>query len=436
MDKFTDIDQRLQSVTMSVAWSDDDLGRSETGTGHHEYSINCLVLTQRTLLEERNSLISHIQSLQGFEHFLKLPSFDFLNAAASHGPVIIVNHSVSPFPSQIILLLKDSRPFVISTPYDFNDRAEQLENELLRIRNIKGLDSEDYDLTLAFVLSDLYELVGKRVIERLHKLKVPKKSRVWWCPTGAFCSLPLHALGPIPSDDGKSLYFSDLYIPSYTPSLSALIESRKHGSSSDPSDNLRPSILLVAQPESLPGAFGEIKAIEAIKTPVTTLISAMATPKTVIEGLRDHRFAHFICHSLLGEEGKPFDASLELHKENLTLLAIVRSQLPAAEFAFLAACHTAELTLGGVADEALHLAAAMQYCGFRSVVGTMWAMADTDGEDLSRHFYQAIFADKADQNGVPYYERSARALQISVKKLRKKRGMTLERWVNFVHYGA
>ena len=63
-------------------------------------------------------------------------------------------------------------------------------------------------------------------------------------------------------------------------------------------------------------------------------------------------------------------------------------------------------------------------------------MADTDGEDLSQHFYKAIFVDKADQNGVPYHERSARALQTAVKKLRNKRGVTLERWVNFVHYGA
>ena len=161
----------------------------------------------------------------------------------------------------------------------------------------------------------------------------------------------------------------------------------------------------------------------------------MATPKTVIEGLRDYRFAHFVCHGLL-ETGKPFDASLELHKDNLTLLEIVRSQLPAAEFAFLSACHTAELTVGSVADEGLHLAAAMQYCGFRSVVGTMWAMADTDGADLSRHFYKTLFMDKADRNGMPYHERSARALQIAVRKLRKKRGMSLERWVNFVHYGA
>jgi CHAT domain-containing protein len=97
-----------------------------------------------------------------------------------------------------------------------------------------------------------------------------------------------------------------------------------------------------------------------------------------------------VCHGLL-EADKPFDASLELYKDNLTLLEIVRSQLPSAEFAFLAACHTAELTEGSAAEEGLHLAAAMQYCGFRSVVGTMWAMADTDGADLSTHFYKTLF---------------------------------------------
>jgi tetratricopeptide (TPR) repeat protein len=429
-EKFADINQRLESVTMSVALGgDDEICHSETGTEHREHPIGHLVLAQHGLLEERNTLITHIQSLPGFEHFLKPPSFDFLNSAPSHGPVIVINQSEF---SSHILLLKDSRPFIITTPSSFHDRANRLENELLRVRKEKGLDSEDYGLTLASVLSDLYELVGKPVIERLRKLNVPEQSRIWWCPTGAFCSLPLHAMGPISSDDGKELYFSDLYIPSYTPSLSALIESRKRTRSSDASDNLKPSILLVVQ---LPRAFDEITVIQTTKTPVTTLLAAMATPETVIEGLRKHRFAHFVCHGLL-ETGKPFEASLELHKANLTLLEIVRSQLPAAEFAFLAACHTAELTEGSASEEGLHLAAAMQYCGFRSVVGTMWAMADTDGADLSKHFYKTLFSDKGSQNGVPYHERSARALQIAVQKLRRKRGITLERWVNFVHYGA
>jgi CHAT domain-containing protein/tetratricopeptide (TPR) repeat protein len=436
-DKFSDINRRLESVTMSVAQSEsEEMGDSRAGARHHEGmdSIGHLVSTQRRLLDERDTLISHIQSFPGFENFLKPPLFDILSSAAAHaGPVIIINQS--QFCSYILLVLKDSLPSVISTPSDFHDRANRLKDDLLHVRKEKGLDSKDYDLTLASVLADLYELVGKPVIKRLRQLEVPEKSRVWWCPTDAFCSLPLHAMGPIPSDDGKELYFLDLYITSYTPTLSALIESRKPGSFSEKIDKLKPSLLLVAQPDTLPGAWGEIGVIQTTNIPVTTLVSAMATPETVVESLRVHRFAHFVCHGLL-ETGKPFDASLELHGDNLTLLDIVRSKLPAAEFAFLSACHTAELTEESIADEGLHLAAAMQYCGFRSVVGTMWAMADTDGVDLSKHFYKSIFSDKSDQNGVPHYERSARALQLAVKKLRRKRGITLERWVNFVHYGA
>ena len=434
-DKFVDINRRLESVTTSVAQRDDDgIGHSE---GRPEDLIGRLVLTQRRLLEERSSLISHIQSLPGFESFLKPLSFDVLDSAAACGPVIIINVTRFEFSSFILILHKGFPPSVISTPSNFNSRSNQLKDKLLSVRKDKGLDSKDYDRTLASVLADLYELVGRPVVDKLRELKVQEKSRVWWCPTGTFCSLPLHAMGPIPSDDGNNLYISDLYIHSYTPSLAALIESRKRGSLSEAPDNSIPSILLVAQPDTLPGAFGEVTVIQTTKTLVTTLISAMATPETVIEGLRDHRFAHFVCHGLL-ETGKPFDASLELHGDNLTLLNIVRSRLPAAEFAFLSACHTAELTEGSVADEGLHLAAAMQYCGFRSVVGTMWAMADTDGADLSKQFYKTIFLDSltASQNGVPYHERSARALQIAVKKLRRKRGITLERWVNFVHYGA
>ena len=76
----------------------------------------------------------------------------------------------------------------------------------------------------------------------------------------------------------------------------------------------------------------------------------------------------------------------------------------------------------------------MQYCGFQSVVGTMWAMADIDGRDLARKFYEQVFSVEGE--GVRYYERTAGAFRDAVKFLRGKGGMTLERWVNFVHYGA
>ena len=105
-----------------------------------------------------------------------------------------------------------------------------------------------------------------------------------------------------------------------------------------------------------------------------------------------------------------------------------------AEFAFLSACHTAKITEESIADEGLHLAVAVHYSRFRSIVRTMWAMADIDGPVLAESFYQSVFSDK--WKGVPYYERTAEALQDAVRNLRRKKRMTLERWVNYVHYGA
>ncbi|KAH8995798.1 CHAT domain-containing protein [Lactarius hatsudake] len=391
-------------------------------------------------LKERDNLILQTQESPGFDSFLTSPSFDTLRSAASFGPVIIVNHS--SWRSDILILLHDAPLSVIPTPGDFFGRASALKDDLLDARNKHGPESSQYNDTLVHVLKELYNLVGKPVVDRLRQLEVPEQSRVWWCPTSVFCFLPLHAMGPIPPDDGsEEHYFLDIYIPSYTPTLSALVLESDHHEPGLPKSDL-PSLLVahydVPSPDvPLSEVCKDIEVVHELKTrlPVRSLISEGATTASALDGLRDHQFVHFICHSTL-ENSKPFDAGFVLHgNERLTLLDIVRSHLPAAEFAFLSACHTAELTDGSSADEALHLAAAVQYCGFRSVVGTMWAMANEDGQVVAKHFYKSMFPREQGEP-VPYYKRSAGALRDAVKKLRKKRGVTLERWVNFVHYGA
>ncbi|KAI9452961.1 CHAT domain-containing protein [Lactarius psammicola] len=393
--KFAAINRDLEELTKSIPPSHklsmddgaaDDLRAADP--------FGRLLLKQRGLLKERDKLISQIQALPGFKSFLTSPSFDTLRSAASCGPVIIINHS--RWRSDILIVLHNTSPSLIPTPANFYRRASALKDD-------------HYDQSLAYVLVELYNLVGKPVIDRLRQLKVPEQSRIWWCPTSVFCSLPLHAMGPITSDEGEKRYFlGPLYLFIYP----------------------------IAPDSSLPTVGGEIQVVQALDTEVTSLISEAATPAAVIDGFHHHPFVHFACHGTL-EAGKPFEAGFELHKdERLTLLEIVRSHLPTAEFAFLSACHTAEVTEGSVADEGLHLAAAVQYCGFRSVVGTMWAMVDEDGRDLAEIFYKALFSTSRREQGVPYHERSAKALRFAVKKLRRKRWITLERWVNFVHYGA
>ena len=425
--EFASVNRKLEVLTTSTSPSV-MMNAVEIGDDEEMCSFDRVLGEQRNFLDERNALIAQIRALPGLECFLMASSFDILQSAAACGPVVVINHS--EWRSDIIILLYNSPPSLIPTAHNFYFRAKGLREQLLAAQK-KGLDSKEYEDTLISVLEALYDLVGRPVIQRLRELNVPEQSRIWWCPTRLLCSLPLHAMGLIRSDGPHKLYFSDLYIPSYTPTLSALINSRQPGTHLSE----KPSILLVGQPdEFMPRAWDEISLIRGLKTTVTALISKKATPSAVIQCLQDHRFAHFSCHGIL-ETGEPFDASLKLYQgKRLTLLEIIRSRLPSAEFAFRSACHTAELTGNCVSGEGLHLTATAQFAGFRSVVGTMWAMADIDGHDLAKHFYASVFSDR--WQGVPYYERTAEALRDAVRELRKKKKMSTKRWVNFVHYGA
>ncbi|KAI0298041.1 CHAT domain-containing protein [Multifurca ochricompacta] len=429
--RFAAVNRELETLTLSASPIRNIELEDPDARGHKWVDpFGQLVLEQRKLLEARDGLISSIRALPGFESFFKAPQFDTLRSAASQGPVIIINNC--EWRSDIIIVLHNSPPSLITTTSDFYERANELRDRLVNARQDHGIDSTEYEDALRTVLNDLYDLVGEPVLQRLRALNIPEQSRVWWCPTSAFCSLPLHAMGPIPSENDNDVkrYFMDLYIPSYTTSLSALIESHRVGSKISE----KPSILLVAPlSERLPGISEEIEVIRSIGWNGTTLIAETATPTTVMETLRDHRFAHFACSGKL-KTGKPFDTSFELNGgEHLTLLEIIRSRLPVAEFAFLSADYTAAPNDESI-DESLNLTVAMQICGFRSVVGTMWMMVDMDGPDLAKYFYKSILSGRKEE--VHYYERSAKALRKAVQKLRRKRGITLERWVNYVHYGA
>ena len=189
-EKFAAVNRDLEALTTSgssMIWSNDG-NVDDDGVMD---PIGRVVVKQRNLLDERTSLITQIRSLPGFETFLTSLPFDTLRSAAAHGPVIIINHS--KWHSDILILLHDSPPSVITTTSDFYHRAIELNDRLLNNRKQHRLESKQYQHALRYVLHDLYELVGRPVIEELRRLKIRKQSRVWWCPTSVFCSLPLHA---------------------------------------------------------------------------------------------------------------------------------------------------------------------------------------------------------------------------------------------------
>ncbi|KAH9026824.1 hypothetical protein EDB85DRAFT_1893224 [Lactarius pseudohatsudake] len=103
-------------------------------------------------------------------------------------------------------------------------------------------------------------------------------------------------------------------------------------------------------------------------------------------------------HAMALEAGKQFETKLS-GDERLTTLELTRSHLPTAEFAFLSTYDAAEVTGGSIMDEGLHLAAAVQYAGFQSVVGTMWAIVDEDGRDMAERFPKALFSNSRREQG-------------------------------------
>lgn len=101
------------------------------------------------------------------------------------------------------------------------------------------------------------------------------------------------------------------------------------------------------------------------------------------------------------------------------------SQAPV--FAYLFACHT---TVGDEEspDEAIHLAAAMQFVGFKSVIATMWAVDYGGADKISSMFYRHM----VDESGRLDYTRAARALNETMKTV----NVPFDRRILYIHIGV
>jgi CHAT domain-containing protein len=108
---------------------------------------------------------------------------------------------------------------------------------------------------------------------------------------------------------------------------------------------------------------------------------------------------------------------------------IVRSDRQDQEFAFLSACHATAGDENSPA-ESIHLAAAMQFSGFRSVVGSMWSVNDDVAHQVAYTFYGYL----VDSSGRMDCARAAVALHEAVESLGKE--IPIEQQIVFVHVGV
>jgi hypothetical protein len=380
----------------------------------------------RQLTMKRDDVISHIRMLPDFSRFLLPPLFSDLQQAAEDGPVIIVNVGQRSCDAMIILSAKDP----VHVPLDIA-RAAVLELskkfEYL-IRDAGSSDNQLYEIEIVSVLCTLWECVVGPIVETLRHFAKPG-SRIWWCPTAEFALLPLHAAGPYAK---KSRNFPDLYISSYTPTLAALVRARQQIAQ----DASTPQFVAIGQGspdegKALPHVASEVDDVARRVTPIlhfTSLMDSDATVQRALDALNTHQWVHLACHGMPNRE-KPFESSFMMRDGPLTITDIIRPRLHTPEFAFLSACHT---TVGyeSSPDESIHLAAAMQFSGFRSVIGSMWSVDD----EVVGQIVSAFYDNMVDGSGKLDCRRAAIALHKAIKKLRKK--IPLEQQIVLVHIGV
>ncbi|KAG2114100.1 hypothetical protein BD769DRAFT_1778508 [Suillus cothurnatus] len=100
--------------------------------------------------------------------------------------------------------------------------------------------------------------------------------------------------------------------------------------------------------------------------------------------------------------------------------------------AFLSTCHTA---VGDeeTPDEVIHLAAGLQFSGFKSVIGTLWEVDDSVTQHVVEAFYKNMFKD-LENGGVMDCTKAAWALNHATHSVKTK--VPLEQRMVFIHIGV
>jgi CHAT domain-containing protein len=189
--------------------------------------------------------------------------------------------------------------------------------------------------------------------------------------------VPIHAAGVY--DGPHPECCSDYVISSYTPTLAALLRAREDARAYK-ADQLKMLVIAVqdARDSDFPLPRLSFVRAEAASIVDVTSKAGISVDSAAESASRDEvsvlfnskNMVHLACHGIQ-HPTLPHTSRFCLKDGSLTVLDLMNMELKDGFFAFLSACETAK---GDVqhADESIHLAAAMLFAGFKSVVATMW----------------------------------------------------------------
>ncbi len=397
------------------------------------------------LAQRWNELVERVRrTVPGLEDFQRPPAEEELRQATTGGPVVVLN--VGTLRCDALIVTPDRVRACELPRLSAVDVARRTAGYLAALqppevpegvakssfteaieRRLEA--AERRERVLRETMDWLWTAVAEPVLAELGHTAPPRDGdwpRVWWCPTGLLTLLPIHGAGRDRSDGGECVL--DRVVSSYTPTLRALIEAAR------PKPQAGTGALAFVGAPDLPdrlrmaGDIGRERAFLADLFPggLDVLEGRQATTGAVLALLRGHRYAHISCHGHQDLDD-PSAAGLEL-SDGLLGVGAIAANPARCEFAFLSACRTATGGLG-LADEAITLAAALSYGGFRHVVATLWSVDPAVAAEVAERFYPRLISDASfDPAG------AAQALHHALRGLRDA-GAALEDWLPFVHHG-
>ncbi|KAG1824272.1 hypothetical protein EV424DRAFT_719826 [Suillus variegatus] len=307
--------ENLESANPTLAHNYLQLSKLVSDTAHSSATIADRAAADREATEYRRltrqweDAVAEIRNLPAFSRFLLPPSYEDLQGAARQGPVIIL--VASQYSCSAIIVPTSGDPHHVPLPSIALADLKILKDRFTRaIRESSRMNPGESRTDLIVLLRIIWDQIMLPIVDVLeHVLKLKHRSRIWLCPTAAFTSIPLHAAHPFqtkPDRSGKEPCLEDLYICSYTPTLSALIRSRQLMKKRVP-----PSFVAIGQGQ--PGA-GKGKALLACRqrsssssissVPATanrsTISGDEATRAGALSALQQNTWVHLACHGQAG----------------------------------------------------------------------------------------------------------------------------------------
>ncbi|QCD59179.1 CHAT domain-containing protein [Streptomyces hawaiiensis] len=429
------------------------LSRDERASGRVRGSDD--VGIQRRQSQRRwDRLVEKVRQQPGLEDFLEPLPYQELLGTSSHGAVVVLNSSSLRADA---LVLHDGQLKVVPLTRFRHNKAVLRADALTRSEHRPGNGDGQERLARRPYLTDVLDWLWTTVAEPVLRVLPPAPARdmnstpprIWWCPTGVFNRLPVHAATRLPDpcepDHGGADSLADRFVASHTPTLRALKAAREEVDQTTPGTTS--PVLLVGVGKTPPYTEHppldhvalEINAVARLLPAARSLRDEEAVRDVVVRHLRTGGWLHFAGH---GEQdiANP-DGVLYLWDHypsgSLRIQDIARLHLEQADLAYLSACET-HRTPTAHSDEPVSLAGALQLAGYRHVVASQWQLNSRRASNVARAFYETLLLTPDGRTRPPGPQaaaRSAYALHTAVGILRARRPDAVDMWAAYVHIG-